>query len=362
MFKQTSEAISLHQLNQKVVPASSQRTQLIIPVVIHIVSKTDTENITDEMVMSQLEALNRDFNKQNNDIETVPFEFSDRVANIGLTFCRAAKTPDGYQTNGIVRVWTDVDKIGITDGLFFDSTGGSTAWDTERYLNIWVANTGEYISGYASYPEALPQYKTGVVINPKYFGKNTHPKYGMGRTLVHEVGHYFGLKHVWSNDPFCEKDDDIEDTPKQKHPHNGCPSYPQASCTESDMFMNFMDYVDDSCMNMFTEGQKERIWANIEGYRKGLLSNHIEYHCLDNYLGKDFEFDIAPNPFKDVIVLSFPHQTNRLLSIQIFDMIGQLRKDIKLFSAPSNEIRIDGLQPGLYFVKIGTTVKSIIKV
>ena len=117
------------------------------------------------------------------------------------------------------------------------------------------------VSGFATYPGQSPPERTGVVINPKYFGCNEHPRYGKGRTLVHEIGHYFGLKHVWSHDPFCEDDDGVEDTPKQEYEHTGCPTYPQASCTESDMFMNFMDYVDDPCMLLFSKGQKEKISA-----------------------------------------------------------------------------------------------------
>ncbi len=346
---------------EKNYPSSLQRSQLIVPVVIHVVWHTNAENISDELIAAQLAALNRDFNAQNQDLDQVPNEFQSRITNIGISFCLASKTPSGQPSNGIVRIETSVEDIGVKNSLFIDSTGGSNAWDSEKYLNIWVANTGTFLSGFGSYPGLTVPEKTGVVVNPKYFGINEHPKYGLGRTLVHEVGHYFGLKHVWSNDPFCEEDDGVEDTPKQKYEHSGCPNYPQPSCTESDMFMNFMDYVDDPCMLMFTAGQKERIWANIDIFRSSLLSNTIEYYCLNTNQSRDLEFAISPNPLTDLMMITFPNQDNGLIKVQVFDMFGRLRKHKSMLANFQLEMSMDDLEPGIYFVKIGTNTKVLVK-
>lgn len=341
--------------------ASQQRSQLIIPVVVHVVWRTWDENITDKLIVAQLEALNRDFNAENQDLGQVPYEFQDRIAKIGISFCLAAKTPTGQPTNGIVRVKTYVEEAGSTDSLFFDSTGGSSAWDTERYLNIWVANTGKYFSGYGTYPGLTPPNTTGVIINPKYFGLNEHSKYGLGRTLVHETGHYFGLKHVWASDPLCEADDEIEDTPKQKNPHFGCPDYPQSSCTESDMFMNFMDYVDDPCMCMFTRGQKEKIWASIETLRPALLNNTVEYYCILSTLNKGFDFTLSPNPATNSLTIRFSEQEGGLKEVQIFDLLGRLRMRISTLVNLIFKLEINDLEPGMYVIKVDGRAQIFIK-
>ncbi len=360
-FEKKNSAIMPESLQGQAPFLIQNRTQLVVPVVIHVVWKAEHENISDALISSQIDALNRDYNALNEDLEYVPDEFETSIASIGISFCLASETPTGQQTNGILRVKSRVTEVGISDSLFFDATGGSSAWNTEKYLNIWVANTGNLISGYGTYPGLTPKEKTGVVINPKYFGLNEDPKYGQGRTLVHEVGHYFGLKHVWSNDPLCEKDDGVDDTPKQKYEHSGCPNYPQPSCTESDMFMNFMDYVDDPCMLLFTKGQKEKIWANIELYRPFLLSNNVEYYCLQPNLKSDLVFTIFPNPATDIVTVAFSEQKNSITEVQVFDMLGRLRMHIKTLANQKFEFETNGLEPGMYFVKICEKACILIK-
>lgn len=343
-------------------PASQQRAELVVPVVVHVVWRTWDENIGAELIASQLEALNRDFSAQNQDLGQVPDEFRGRAASMGISFCLASKTPSGQPTSGIARVQTNIEEIGVNDSLFFDSKGGSSAWDPEKYLNIWVANTGGFISGYGTYPGLSPLEKTGVVIHPKYFGQNGHPKYGMGRTLVHEVGHYFGLKHVWSDDPLCEEDGDgVEDTPKQARGHVGCPGYPQASCTASDMFMNFMDYVDDPCMLMFTEGQKAKIWEAIEAHRPGLLGNDVEHYCLRSNPKEAFRYTLSLNPAFGTATITFAEQVGGLVDVQIFDVLGRLKKHQVTLADQQLEIEIGDLDPGMYFVKVCGTAQALVK-
>lgn len=356
-----SAAIPKVWLEQTNHPNAQQRTQLIIPVVIHIVWRTWSENISDEIIASQLEALNRDFNAQNADQDLVPSEFRDRIADIGISFCLASETPTGQFTNGILRVMTSIENAGIHEGLCYDSLGGSSAWDTDRYLNIWVASTGGYVSGYGSYPGLSIPEKTGVVIDPKYFGLNQHPKYGLGRTLAHEIGHYFGLNHIWSNDPECTKDDGIADTPMQMYQHIGCPKYPQSSCTDSDMYMNFMDYVDDPCMLMFTKGQKDKIWATIQTHRPLLLSNEVEVHCLQNADQAGDDFQISPNPVESMLTITFLDQHISLTKIEIFNIYGRLVIQQNSIIDAQYTLDIGSLDPGIYCINIGKTTRKFIK-
>ena len=272
-----------------------QRSTIIIPVVVHIVKTTTDEVINDETIFSQIDILNRDFNAHNADLNKVPTEFKKHIATSSIRFCLTHKDTNGNATTGILRVSTKVHVIGLKDSLFDTKTGGSTAWNPDKFLNIWVANTGDFITGIGSYPNLVPPYKSGIIVHPRYFGKNKTSKFGLGRVAVHEVGHYLGLYHIWgkTNDTLCETGDEVADTPPQLYAHSECPSYPQYSCGQSSMFMNTMDYVNDPCMLMFTEGQMQRMLATISTYRKGLLNSDVT--CMVG-LNKDVAYLVYPNP------------------------------------------------------------------
>ena len=181
----------------------SSRGETVVPVVVHVVWNTPEENVGDLTVLSQIEALNRDFNGENADLTDVPSEFRPSIAKEGIRFCLAAEDSYGASTSGILRTRTSVEAIGAKDDLFFSAFGGSDAWDTERYLNIWVANTGEFITGFGTFPGQVEAERQGVVVHPAYFGKNSSQRYGLGRVAVHEVGHYLGLKHTWDGNAGC---------------------------------------------------------------------------------------------------------------------------------------------------------------
>ncbi|RMG88600.1 MAG: zinc metalloprotease, partial [Bacteroidetes bacterium] len=287
----------LEKLIEKNQYKASLRTDPNISVVVHVVWNNPEENLDDDTILSQIEALNRDFNGRNDDLADVPEEFKPFIARQGIRFCLASKDPQGAPTLGIVRVKTDLQSIGTKDELFFSELGGSDAWDTHRYLNIWVANTGEFITGFGTFPEQVEAERQGVVIHPKYFGKNNAQNYNLGRVAVHEVGHYLGLYHTWDNNANCNSDDGVPDTPLQQHPYEGCPAHPQSSCGSMDMFMNFMDYVNDDCMVMFTQGQMERMLATIEFFRPGLLNSEIPCVTITEK-EQDIDFIIYPNPAK----------------------------------------------------------------
>lgn len=253
-----------------------------IPVVVHVVCNNSEQNISDEQIKTQIDVLNKDFRKQNVDINKVPDAFSNLATDSRIEFQLACRDPDGNSTNGITRTNTSI------DGFIFDGgpepikstiDGGINPWPADKYLNIWVCKLDDGLLGYATFPAADVSKNDGVVIGYSYFGTMetaTYP-YDKGRTTTHEVGHWLNLLHIWGDDRArCDGSDNVDDTPNQAGSNYGKPVFPHVSCSnepDGDLFMNFMDYVDDDSMMMFTPGQAERAEATLYGFRSSILTS-----------------------------------------------------------------------------------------
>lgn len=251
------------------------KQSMTIPVVFHIVYNNSTQNISDAQILSQLNVINEDFNRTNSDAFNVPSDFDSVVTSMQISFCLAQQTPEGNPTNGIIRVNTNHTEFQLYDSsIHYTNLGGSDAWNTKEYLNIWVTNIGGGILGWAQFPNGGSVYTDGVVIDYQHFGTmgTAIAPYNKGRTTTHELGHYFNLFHVWG-DNNCG-DDFVNDTPTQEEANFGCKTHPNISCNNNgDMFMNFMDYTDDDCMNSFTIGQRNRVWSSISIFRNSLIGS-----------------------------------------------------------------------------------------
>jgi hypothetical protein len=256
-----------------------------IPVVVHVVLD-DTAAVTYAQVLSQLEALNRDYNATNPDVSKVPGVWQPLIGNTRINFCIAQRTPQDEPTNGVVKVKIAAGQsFSINNGaadVKYAATGGSDAWDPSRYLNIWVTRlSGNYLGVAAPPGTGYPEEQEGVAILYTAFGTtgSVGNVYNLGRTATHEVGHYFGLKHVWGDDNgTCSIDDGIADTPLQGDNTYGCPAFPRldncSSVAPGIMFMNYMDYTDDACMHLFTAGQVDRIRFVLENIKPALMTSN----------------------------------------------------------------------------------------
>ncbi len=338
--------------------ALEMRTEMVIPVVVHIVWNTPEENLPDERVWSQIEILNRDFNAENQDVSQVPSEFSPFIAQNGIRFCLASKDPWGNPTSGIIRVKTDIDFIGMKEELYYTQRGGSDAWDTDKYFNIWVARTGDLISGFGTFPQQVSPERQGIVVHPRFFGPNNSRIYQLGRVAVHEAGHFFGLHHIWHNNASCTVDDGIEDTPLQQRSYRGCPSHPQITCGSADMFMNFMDYVNDECMYFFTQGQMERMKAVIHIFRPGLLQSST--FCIKENVPAA-AFRIWPNPTIDrqvTIRLAEPFAGYGVLAI--YTIMGQLAYSYEGVLFDGMKVDLYDIPAGIYWIKIGEHSQKVV--
>ncbi|WP_211261148.1 zinc metalloprotease [Pseudonocardia acaciae] len=245
---------------------------------VHSLFTTAEDDLTDAQVNSQIDVLNEDYNAKNADLANVPAAFQGLIGTPGLEFALATTDPKGKKTNGITRTRTRVKEFGVNDAMKSSATGGHDAWDTTRYLNLWVCRLSGSLLGYAQFPGGDPA-TDGVAITRSAFGRHGSAvaPFDLGRTATHEIGHYFNLSHIWGEArvPTCSDSDSVDDTPNQWGPNNGKPTFPHESCHNSpngDMFMNYMDYVDDDTMVMFSEQQVRRMHATLEFSRADLGS------------------------------------------------------------------------------------------
>jgi PKD repeat protein len=284
------EAFSNTQRKAKVTAGKStqlgKRVAVVynIPIVVHVISDGEAvgsgRNISVAQIQSQIDVLNEDFRNANADKSGIPEPFRPFQADVQINFCLAAVDKDGriMAEPGIDRInrnnygW----KSAPYDFEYIDSAiKPATIWDPSNYLNIWVTDISDDVLGYAQFPNNtanLPGIDPvggaantdGVVIHYRSFGRvgTLSAPYNKGRTTTHEMGHFFGLRHIWG-DENCG-DDFCSDTPVQEDGNSGCPSFPHITCSNApngDMFMNFMDYTNDACMFMFTNDQKTRMQA-----------------------------------------------------------------------------------------------------
>jgi len=338
-----------------------------IPVVIHVLYKTSSENISDEQVYSQMTSLNDDFRALNNDLSSLPSNFEPLVSDMQIEFCLAQVDPNGNSTSGINRVSTNQNSFSYNNNMKFSSSGGVDAWDTDSYLNIWVCSLNNLL-GYAQFPGGDAS-TDGVVVANTAFGSTgiAQAPYDLGRTLTHEIGHWLNLRHIWG-DSNCGNDL-VDDTPTHQEANYGCPNYPQESCNngpDGDLFMNYMDYTNDACMYMFTTGQRTRMTSALLNSRSSLLNstacglvpidgctdtnaanynpdatqddNSCEYPCLAN--------EVTLNILSDC----YPEET----SWELFDQDGILLESSSDYSDLSQTQIIESfcLEDGCYTLKM----------
>ena len=253
-----------------------------IPVVFHIIHNGSpvgtAENIADGQIQSQIDVLNEDFRRLegSNGFNTNPVG-----GDMEINFCLAKQDPDGILSTGIMRY-----NLGNGDGWSMEEAElikAQTQWNPEKYLNIWVFDEIYGLAGYAQFPtdselegldiEGLPSASNtdGVALSHMFVGSSEKFPEGvyqetkdLGRTASHEVGHFFGLRHIWGDSDSCETADDYcADTPVALEPNAGCPTGTD-SCSDNpgdDMIENYMDYTNDACLSIFTLNQKDRMQA-----------------------------------------------------------------------------------------------------
>jgi hypothetical protein len=233
-----------------------------IPVVFHVLHLGGSENISEAQIRDQIRILNRDFQKRNADTTNVVKAFQNNIANVGFEFQLASIDPNGKCTNGIVRHYTrktfwDANKL--EDFIY--------SWPRERYLNVYVVRSINIAPAYTFLPGVpIPPEADVIVCQSDLIGSIGTANGANTRVLTHEVGHWFGLPHIWglTNAPGVQCGDDfVDDTPLTKG-FVTCSISNSIVCTPGveENVQNYMDYT--PCKLMFTNGQSDYMHATIE--------------------------------------------------------------------------------------------------
>ncbi len=262
-------------------------TTFTIPVVVHIMHTGEPVgtgvNITEAQVQSAIDRLNEDYRKMPG-----TNGFGDGV-DVEVEFCLASRDPNGNVTDGINRVNASSLTGYATEGISAGQGSGAnetslkalSKWDRDEYYNIWIVNEiedndgGAGIQGYAYFPNSSAS-RDGAVILFNAFGTvgNLKSYTSLNRTTTHELGHAFFLYHTFQGNSCSESDcenqgDRVCDTP----PTVTSTSCNNPACSGTQQVENYMDYTSQTCMNMFTQGQKDRMRDAIQFMRPTLLTS-----------------------------------------------------------------------------------------
>ncbi|MEZ4722690.1 MAG: M43 family zinc metalloprotease [Flavobacteriales bacterium] len=351
----------------------NRTVELTIPVVFHILHHPShpEQNISDAQINSQIAVLNKDFRLLNSDSLNPSHPFWQYTIDAQIEFCLASRKPDGTSTNGINRVEVEYEVFddNSIDAVKYTDQGGVDNWDPTKYLNIWVVDTdtGNTTLGFATFPSDLANFpeEDGVVLRHQVVGTLGTAGTGgfsandLGRTATHEVGHWLNLSHIWGDDN-CG-DDNVSDTPDHEEENYGCPSFPHrdynacGSDENGEMYMNYMDYVNDDCMNMFTYGQAERMWAAIEGPRSGLKTSE---GCQPPGAEGTEEitessFMIYPNPSDGMVELNIQGTIDGKTKVEIYSITGaQVYSTVLVNPGNQSTVAIENLNAGMYMVQV----------
>jgi len=277
-----------------------------IPVVVHVVYNNATQNISAAQIQSQIDVLNQDYRRLNADRTNTPSQFSGVAADINIEFKLACVDPQGNPTSGIIRTSTSATGFAVAYNADMSinetATGvkytpGAAPWPSNQYLNVWTCNFTDQTLGYATFPwQQSPVDGIVLAYNATGTTGTLQPRFNKGRTATHEIGHWLNVFHIWG-DANCGNDQ-VADTPTQQTANFNCPAFPHVTCSnQGDMSMNYMDYTDDACMNLFTSGQRDRMRAlfSTGGARESFISNKIQQQSAYLCGSGPYTFSVAAN-------------------------------------------------------------------
>lgn len=284
-----NESIAQRMRSQQGAPRGGMLT---IPVVVHIVHDGGAENLSDAQVQAGIDHLNDAFGNSG------AYHTDDGV-DVGIRFCLAQQDPQGLPTTGITRHQSPLTDVvaEINDA----DLKNLVRWDPTQYLNIWLVRAistvaqGSGVAGYAYFPSSHGAPEDGIVNEAELFGSNTNNS----KVHVHEAGHYLGLYHTFeggcANSDCLLNGDRVCDTPPDASVQPVNCGATANSCTtdeddtsannpfravslgglgaQNDLYRDYMDYGLQTCQDLFTAGQADRMYSALENERSSLLQS-----------------------------------------------------------------------------------------
>ena len=331
-----------------------------IPVAVHFPSGNESDRqCLEDLAQRQMNILNNDFKGTNSDISNwssaQSFYPSVNTGSLDVEFIIATRNHPANTDNDLV----DGGKA-VTIGYDFGNGNDSDPlWS--GYLNFVVKDIGTGLLGYSPLG-GIPNNGDSIVMNLFAFGSETgcanispSAPFNLGRTVTHELGHHYNLDHTWGNGG-CSSDDNVADTPNIDDASYDCPSSGSVMmCGNTSLTMNFMDYVNDACMYMFTQGQAQRALAYINTIKDQYKTDVFNVLGIQE-IEPRAEFTLAPNPAKDYVNLTF-NKTNNDGNILIYNMLGKIVKTTTLKPRNNTRLFIGDLNNGVYFIKVVSNEK-----
>ncbi|MEQ1733173.1 MAG: M43 family zinc metalloprotease [Bacteroidia bacterium] len=257
----------------------AQAVTKIIPVVVHVLHVGGTENISKAQIDDQIRIMNEAYSFTNANKTNIPAQFLPICGSANIEFRLAKLDPNGNCTEGVTRTYTSL----TNQTANRDDVKKVVYWPANKYLNIWLVKgiesgsggTSGIILGYSQFPGTGPLTTDGIVVRHDYFGTiGTANAADLGSTMVHEIGHWFNLRHIWGDAP-CGNDL-VADTPIHEGANQSfCPSYPwhaNNTCgagADGEMYFNYMDYTTGGCQAAFSIGQGTRMNAALNSSTSG---------------------------------------------------------------------------------------------
>ncbi|WP_198666889.1 M43 family zinc metalloprotease [Taibaiella helva] len=405
-FREQYDARIQAQLNNPDAQARPTGTVYDIPVVVHVVyyqnGATQKGNLPDSVIRNQIKVLNQAYRKSHADTGNLRAIFKPLSADAEIQFHLATKDPNGNPTTGITRTPTTIQYFGDVAVAMGDissierikktAAGGADAWNTSRYLNIWIADmriefNGQVlpaIMGIARPPvnplppnwpagEAggLAQMVDGVILQYHAVGNNNPyiselSSFGMGnqgRTAVHEVGHYLGLRHIWGDPDAGQEctpqgDDGIDDTPAQATMTDmqaNPPSPTLNTCgagtanDQPDLWENYMDYSKDNFQSMFTLKQVAHMRSICGNQRDSLFLDTPAPVSVAEVLSQDKALKVYPQPAAQYIDIGFDGKFDRL---RIINTLGATVLADDKAGSGIRRVDISRLANGNYYLQV----------
>ncbi|AUC81745.1 T9SS type A sorting domain-containing protein [Lacinutrix sp. Bg11-31] len=282
-FKKQLEKNLIGNYNRRVDP-------IIIPVAVHYPEAQESDRACLEaLAQNQIDILNEDFTGTNPDIAgwtaAAPYYPNTNTGAANFLFCIAT-------TNHPIGLDSDMVEGGpaVTIGYNFGN-GNETDSNWSGYMNFLVKDIGGGLLGFSPYPGSIANGDS-VTMNLGAFGSGAGcpnsgivpgAPYDLGRTVTHELGHFYNLDHVFGS---CSTDDGIADTPNQGNSNGGCPalnSEPACDPTEQELFQSYMDYTNDACMFMFSAGQTTVAEAYVMSIQSTFKPNVVQCSAAPDF-------------------------------------------------------------------------------